>query len=62
MLTTERLAIPSYTPLADELKSRFLDHAEPIARSKDFKIYPVRCRPLPRADRRVELRRLPGAL
>jgi 4-amino-4-deoxy-L-arabinose transferase-like glycosyltransferase len=36
----ERLAIPSYTPLDEELRSRFLQSAEPIAWSKDFKIYP----------------------
>jgi hypothetical protein len=36
----ERLAIPAYTPLAEELESRFLNHVEPIAWSKDFKIYP----------------------
>jgi hypothetical protein len=36
----ERLALPSYTPLAEELKSRFLNQVEPLAWSKDFKIYP----------------------
>jgi hypothetical protein len=36
---TQRLALPSYTPLADELKSRFLNDVEPIAQTKDFKIY-----------------------
>jgi hypothetical protein len=38
---SERLAVPSYTPLAVELTSRFLNQVEPIAWSKDFKIYPV---------------------
>jgi len=36
---SERLD-PSYTPLAEELRLRFLDHAEPTAWSKDFKVYP----------------------
>jgi 4-amino-4-deoxy-L-arabinose transferase-like glycosyltransferase len=36
----QRLALPSYTPLADDLTSRFLNQVEPMARSKDFKIYP----------------------
>jgi 4-amino-4-deoxy-L-arabinose transferase-like glycosyltransferase len=36
----ERLAVPSYTPLDEELRSRFLNNVEPIAWSKDFKIYP----------------------
>jgi 4-amino-4-deoxy-L-arabinose transferase-like glycosyltransferase len=36
----ERLALPSYTPLADELQSRFLKGVEPITQSKDFKLYP----------------------
>jgi hypothetical protein len=39
-VTSERLAIPSYTPLAEELKVRFLDQAEPITWTKDFKLYP----------------------
>jgi 4-amino-4-deoxy-L-arabinose transferase-like glycosyltransferase len=34
------LALPSYTPLADELQPRFLKGVEPIAQSKDFKLYP----------------------
>ena len=37
---SERLAIPSYTPLAEELQSRFLGQAAPLAGSKDFKIFP----------------------
>lgn len=36
----QRLALPAYTPLADELKSRFMTGVEPIAQSKDFKLYP----------------------
>lgn len=36
----QRLALPSYTPLADELKSRFVNGVEPIAQSKDFQLYP----------------------
>ena len=36
----QRLALPSYTPLADELQARFLQGVEPIAQSKDFKLYP----------------------
>jgi 4-amino-4-deoxy-L-arabinose transferase-like glycosyltransferase len=36
----QHLALPAYTPLADELESRFLNDVEPIAQSKDFKIYP----------------------
>jgi len=39
-VATQRLALPSYTPLADELKARFLKGVEPIAQSKDFKLYP----------------------
>jgi hypothetical protein len=39
-VSRERLALPSYTPLAEELASRFLDHVEPVAWSKDFAIYP----------------------
>jgi hypothetical protein len=38
--SAERLAIPAYTPLAEELKARFLGQVEPLAWSKDFKIYP----------------------
>jgi 4-amino-4-deoxy-L-arabinose transferase-like glycosyltransferase len=37
----QRLALPSYTPLAEELKTRFLNGAEPIASSKDFKVYSI---------------------
>ncbi|HTP08542.1 MAG TPA: hypothetical protein VMP08_09845, partial [Anaerolineae bacterium] len=37
----QRLALPDYTPLAAELKSRFLNGVEPIVPSKDFKIYPL---------------------
>ncbi len=36
----QRLALPSYTPLAAELKARFMNGVEPIAQSKDFKLYP----------------------
>lgn len=36
----ERLALPAYTPLDGELKSWFLNQVEPIASSKNFKIYP----------------------
>jgi 4-amino-4-deoxy-L-arabinose transferase-like glycosyltransferase len=39
--SAERLALPDYTPLAEELKSHFLDRVEPIAQSKDFTIYPL---------------------
>jgi hypothetical protein len=41
IITADRLALPSYTPLADELKSRFLDQTPPIVQSKDFAIYPL---------------------
>jgi 4-amino-4-deoxy-L-arabinose transferase-like glycosyltransferase len=41
IISADRLALPSYTPLAEELKSRFLDQAEPITQSKDFTIYPL---------------------
>ena len=37
----ERVAVPSYTPLADELQSRFLSDVEPLAWSRDFKLYPL---------------------
>ena len=36
----ERLALPSYTPLDEELRSWFLNQVEPITSSKNFKIYP----------------------
>jgi hypothetical protein len=36
----QRLALPSYTPLAAELQARFLKAVEPIAQARDFKIYP----------------------
>jgi 4-amino-4-deoxy-L-arabinose transferase-like glycosyltransferase len=36
----ERLAIPSATPLDEELQSWLLNQVEPIASSQDFKIYP----------------------
>ncbi len=39
-VNAQRLALPAYTPLADELKLRFLSGVQPIAQSKDFKIYP----------------------
>jgi hypothetical protein len=35
----QRLALPAYTPLAAELESRFVTGVEPIAQSKDFKLY-----------------------
>jgi 4-amino-4-deoxy-L-arabinose transferase-like glycosyltransferase len=40
IIAADRLALPSYTPLAEELESRFLHGVEPVAQSKDFKIYP----------------------
>ena len=58
----ERLAVPSYTPLDEELKSRFLNHAEPIAWSKDFKIYPFDAAQFRAQIAAWSLRRLPGAL
>lgn len=36
----QRLALPAYTPLAAELKARFMTGVEPIAQSKDFMLYP----------------------
>ena len=36
----QRLAMPAYTPLAAELQVRFLNHVEPIAQTRDFKVYP----------------------
>ena len=41
IIAAPRLALPAYTPLAEELQSRFLLNVEPIAQSKDFKIYPL---------------------
>jgi 4-amino-4-deoxy-L-arabinose transferase-like glycosyltransferase len=41
LIAAERLALPSYTPLADELKSRFMTDVVPLAQSKDFTIYPL---------------------
>jgi 4-amino-4-deoxy-L-arabinose transferase-like glycosyltransferase len=38
---TERIALPSFTPLDGDLKSCFLDNAQPITATKDFKIYPL---------------------
>ena len=38
--SSARLAIPSHTPLDEDLRSRFLNRAEPIAWSKAFKVYP----------------------
>jgi 4-amino-4-deoxy-L-arabinose transferase-like glycosyltransferase len=40
VIAADRLALPSHTPLAAELQSRFLDHGEPIVKSKDAAIYP----------------------
>ncbi len=36
----QRLAVPAYTPLAAELQARFLNHVEPIAQTRNFKVYP----------------------
>lgn len=41
IIAANRLALPAYTPLADELRSRFLAQAQPITLSKDFAIYPL---------------------
>jgi hypothetical protein len=38
---SERVAIPAYTPLAEELRTRFLQEVEPLAWSKEFKLYPL---------------------
>jgi 4-amino-4-deoxy-L-arabinose transferase-like glycosyltransferase len=46
----ERLALPSYTPLDEELTSWFLNQVKPIASAKDFKIYPLNA-----ADFRAQL-------
>jgi hypothetical protein len=40
IIAADRLALPSYTPLADELKSRFLDRTQPIMQLRDATIYP----------------------
>ncbi|CAG0933021.1 hypothetical protein TFLX_02854 [Thermoflexales bacterium] len=45
-VTSERLAVPAYTPLAEELKSRFLKGVEPLAWSKEFKLYSVAATPV----------------
>jgi 4-amino-4-deoxy-L-arabinose transferase-like glycosyltransferase len=37
--SVERVALPSFTPLEADLKSRFLNNAQPITAAKDFKIY-----------------------
>ncbi|HET7375598.1 MAG TPA: hypothetical protein VFK30_02755, partial [Anaerolineae bacterium] len=37
----ERMALPSFTPLDNDLKSRFLSKAQPLTATKDFKIYPL---------------------
>lgn len=37
--TIQRVAVPSFTPLDDQLKSRFIGNAEPITWTKDFKLY-----------------------
>jgi 4-amino-4-deoxy-L-arabinose transferase-like glycosyltransferase len=39
LIAADRLALPSYTPLAPELQTRFLQGVEPIAQSKDFKVF-----------------------
>jgi hypothetical protein len=38
IIAADRLALPSFTPLAAELKSRFAAHAELIAQAKDFQL------------------------
>jgi 4-amino-4-deoxy-L-arabinose transferase-like glycosyltransferase len=40
IIAADRLALPSYTPLAGELESRFLDQIQPSAQSRDAAIYP----------------------
>jgi 4-amino-4-deoxy-L-arabinose transferase-like glycosyltransferase len=40
IIAADRLAVPAYTPLADELRSRFLTGVEPIAQLRDAAIYP----------------------
>lgn len=40
-VTSERVALPSFTPLVDDLMSRFLNNAQPITVTKNFKIYPL---------------------
>jgi 4-amino-4-deoxy-L-arabinose transferase-like glycosyltransferase len=37
----ERVALPSFTPLDDDLKLRFLNNVQPITATRDFKIYPL---------------------
>jgi hypothetical protein len=37
---TQRIATPSFAPLDEQLKSRFIDSAEPIISTRDFKLYP----------------------
>jgi hypothetical protein len=37
--TDQRLALPYYAPLADDLRLRFLDQAAPITQTGDFAIY-----------------------
>jgi 4-amino-4-deoxy-L-arabinose transferase-like glycosyltransferase len=44
--TVQRLALPVYTPLAEELKSRFLNGVEPLVQTRDFKIYSVAVDPI----------------
>ncbi len=36
---SQRLAVPSYTPIDDQLKSSFLKDSDPIAATKDYRIY-----------------------
>jgi 4-amino-4-deoxy-L-arabinose transferase-like glycosyltransferase len=36
---TQRIATPSFTPLDEQLKSRFIGSAAPITSTKDFKLY-----------------------
>ena len=38
--TDQRIALPSFAPLDEALKARFLSNAQPITQTKDFKIYP----------------------
>jgi hypothetical protein len=38
--SSERIALPSFAPLDDALKSRFLGNVTPLTSTKEFKIYP----------------------
>jgi 4-amino-4-deoxy-L-arabinose transferase-like glycosyltransferase len=39
LIAADRLALPSYTPLAAELQSHFGDHLDPIAQAREATIY-----------------------